>query len=170
MYKIKEIVVLVLMLFTININVSAYETESYYLKNAHGDVTGIANAGGTITAEYVYDSFGNILTATLNTTNPFRYCGEYIDHESGMVYLRNRYYNPTLGRFITEDTYWNLDNMIYGDNKDFVKFDTVVRERTDCDSNIVFSQKSNYKFEKKITLYTNKIPDLKAISGSILRG
>lgn len=77
MHKIKEIVVLVLMLFTININVSAYETESYYLKNAHGDVTGIANAGGTMTAEYVYDSFGNIFTVTPNTTNPFGYCGEY---------------------------------------------------------------------------------------------
>ena len=35
--------------------------------------------------------------------NPFRYCGEYYDAESGFIYLRNRYYDPATGRFITED-------------------------------------------------------------------
>ena len=35
--------------------------------------------------------------------NPFRYCGEYYDAESGFIYLRNRYYDPSTGRFITED-------------------------------------------------------------------
>ena len=38
-----------------------------------------------------------------NDTNPFRYCGEYFDKESGSIYLRNRYYTPSNGRFITED-------------------------------------------------------------------
>ncbi len=36
-------------------------------------------------------------------TNPFRYCGEYYDSETGLIYLRNRYYDSTLGRFISED-------------------------------------------------------------------
>ena len=36
--------------------------------------------------------------------NPYRYCGEYFDNETGYVYLRARYYAPTLGRFISEDT------------------------------------------------------------------
>ena len=44
------------------------------------------------------------------------YCGEYYDAESGFIYLRNRYYDPSIGRFITEDPYWNVDNMIYGDD------------------------------------------------------
>ena len=34
---------------------------------------------------------------------PFGYCGEYTDSESGLVYLRNRYYDPSTGSFITED-------------------------------------------------------------------
>ena len=42
-----------------------------------------------------------------NTTsadnNPFRYCGEYFDDETGFIYLRNRYYDPSIGRFTTED-------------------------------------------------------------------
>ena len=35
--------------------------------------------------------------------NPFGYAGEYTDEETGLIYLRNRYYAPNEGRFITED-------------------------------------------------------------------
>ena len=38
-----------------------------------------------------------------NDNNPFRYSGEYTDGETGMIYLRARYYDPGLGRFISED-------------------------------------------------------------------
>ena len=43
----------------------------------------------------------------------FRYCGEYFDKETGTLYLRARYYDPGLGRFITEDSYWSTRNNIY---------------------------------------------------------
>ena len=46
-----------------------------------------------------------------------RYCGEYYDQETGMIYLRNRYYDPSIGRFISEDTHWNPNNMVYGDKE-----------------------------------------------------
>ena len=36
-------------------------------------------------------------------TNPFRYCGEYYDSEIGQIYLRARYYDPTVGRFTQSD-------------------------------------------------------------------
>lgn len=36
--------------------------------------------------------------------NPFRYCGEYLDIETGYIYLRARYYDPSIGRFISEDS------------------------------------------------------------------
>ena len=36
-------------------------------------------------------------------TNPFRYCGEYYDIEIGQIYLRARYYDPSLGRFTQQD-------------------------------------------------------------------
>lgn len=36
-------------------------------------------------------------------TNLFQYCGEYTDLCSGLIYLRNRYYDPSIGRFISED-------------------------------------------------------------------
>ncbi len=33
------------------------------------------------------------------------YCSEYFDTETGTVYLRARYYNPSIGRFISRDSY-----------------------------------------------------------------
>ena len=43
-------------------------------------------------------------------TNPFRYCGEYYDTETGTYYLRARYYNPKIGRFLARDTYKGENN------------------------------------------------------------
>ncbi len=37
--------------------------------------------------------------------NPYRYCGEYLDLETNTYYLRARNYDPTTGRFLSEDTY-----------------------------------------------------------------
>lgn len=40
---------------------------------------------------------------TLGKRNPFRYRGYVLDEESGLYYLRSRYYNPRLQRFISAD-------------------------------------------------------------------
>ena len=74
---------------------------SIYLKNAHGDVTGISDEYGIPEERYQFDAFGNTQTET--EPAPFGYSGEYRDAESGLIYLRNRYYDPETGRFITED-------------------------------------------------------------------
>src|SRR5258708_6823474 len=36
-------------------------------------------------------------------SNPFQYAGEYVDAESGLYYLRARYYDPTSSQFIARD-------------------------------------------------------------------
>ncbi len=74
-------------------------TADSFIKNAHGDVTDLTNRNVT----YDYDAYGNLRTDNMTDSNPFRYCGEYQDKESGLIYLRNRYYDPTVGRFINED-------------------------------------------------------------------
>ena len=75
----------------------------YYTFNAHGDVVGLVNAAGTQTKTYAYDACGNEKDRIGADTNPFRYCGEYFDVESGIYYLRARYYDPSIGRFTQED-------------------------------------------------------------------
>ena len=91
-------------------------TTSYYLYNGHGDVVQLANAAGAVTKTYDYDAFGVEQSPSETDANPYRYCGEYFDLSSGTYYLRARYYDPTIGRFLSEDTHWNTSNMIYGDN------------------------------------------------------
>jgi RHS repeat-associated protein len=86
----------------------------WYLFNGRGDVVQLANGAGVVLRTYVYDAFGVEREPDESDVNPWRYCAEYFDRETGTVYLRHRYYNPRLGRFMTEDPYWNVGNMIYG--------------------------------------------------------
>ncbi|WP_113672604.1 RHS repeat-associated core domain-containing protein [Vallitalea guaymasensis] len=79
--------------------------KNYYLFNGHGNVTGLTDVNGDITKQYNYDAFGVEQSPDENDNNPFRYCGEYLDKETGNIYLRARYYNPIVGRFVTEDSY-----------------------------------------------------------------
>ncbi len=78
---------------------------TYYTQNAHGDVVNLTNANGEVTKKYTYDAFGVEKNIDKNDTNAFRYCGEYFDSESGTIYLRARYYDPEIGRFISRDSF-----------------------------------------------------------------
>jgi RHS repeat-associated protein len=50
-----------------------------------------------------YDSFGNLISQTGTTKTPLEFQGKYYDQESGLNYFYHRYYNPAVGRFISED-------------------------------------------------------------------
>ena len=78
-------------------------TSYMMLKNDHGDVVGLT-ANGEVKADYTYSAYGELIADGSNgINNPIRYAGEYTDEESGLIYLRARYYDPGLGRFISED-------------------------------------------------------------------
>jgi len=77
--------------------------EYYYLYNGHGDVVQIVNSAGNIVNNYEYDEWGNITSQTEGIANDFKYAGEAYDSETGFYYLRARYYDPTVGRFISKD-------------------------------------------------------------------
>lgn len=77
----------------------------YYVMNPHGDVIQLVDKSGKVTKNYDYDSFGNEINPDKDDDNPFRYSGEYYDKETETIYLRARYYQPNVGRFLTRDTY-----------------------------------------------------------------
>lgn len=54
---------------------------------------------------YSYDGFGNIFESREDITNRILYTGQQYDRETEQYYLRARYYNPVIGRFMQEDTY-----------------------------------------------------------------
>ena len=53
----------------------------------------------------VLDSSGNEITSLthIGRLNPFRYRGYHYDECTGLYYLKTRYYDPEIGRFITID-------------------------------------------------------------------
>jgi len=82
---------------------------SYFLYNGHGDVAQTVSEDGEIENQYDYDIFGNPTLTVENYQNSIRYAGEFYDAETGLYYLRARYYDPYIGRFISEDSYWGED-------------------------------------------------------------
>ena len=79
--------------------------KTYYVTDMHGNVVQLLDESGNVTKTYEYDSFGNEVKPEKKDENPYRYCGEYYDKETEEVYLRARYYESSVGRFITRDTY-----------------------------------------------------------------
>lgn len=95
----------------------------YYLHNGHSDVVGVVDPSAAMLATYRYDAFGVPTEATGTFDNPFRYTTEPYDGETGAIYLRSRYYQPALGRFMTQDTWpgdpllpWTRNQYVYVGN------------------------------------------------------
>ncbi|MFD3483256.1 RHS repeat-associated core domain-containing protein [Streptomyces sp. NPDC058665] len=73
-----------------------------YLTDALGSVVGLANADGTVATSYTYDPYGQPTTSGASSTNPYTFTGRESDG-TGLLYYRNRYYDPESGRFISQD-------------------------------------------------------------------
>ena len=77
----------------------------------------LTNTSGQVTKDYTYDAFGSEVMPVAGDVNPFRYAGEYTDAETGYQYLRARYYDANVGRFLTEDPIKDGSNWyIYANN------------------------------------------------------
>ena len=80
-----------------------------YVKNLQGDIVAILDENGNAVVSYGYDAWGaplwctGELAETLGKVQPFRYRGYVFDEETGLYYLRSRYYNPRWGRFVNAD-------------------------------------------------------------------
>jgi RHS repeat-associated protein len=75
----------------------------FYLKDGHSGVRQLSNGVGQVTHAYDYDAYGRLLSATSGTENNYGYQVQRTDSDSGLQYLRARYYNPNIGRFASID-------------------------------------------------------------------
>ena len=65
----------------------------------------ITGEKGAIQNSYHYDAFGAVEERQQGIENRILYTGQQYDQMTGQYYLRARYYNPVLGRFLQEDVY-----------------------------------------------------------------
>jgi RHS repeat-associated protein len=76
---------------------------TYLVTDALGSVRGTVNSGGALTAATSYDAWGNPMTAGgLSAVTAFGFAGGYTDPD-GLIYLVNRYYDPSTGQFLSVD-------------------------------------------------------------------
>ena len=74
-----------------------------------GSITHAVDNSGLIKNEYSYDAFGirtSLTTMPSVSYGHYGYTGQEYDGETGLLYLRARYYDPTIGRFISADPFW----------------------------------------------------------------
>jgi len=75
----------------------------FYLTDALGSTICMADTGGATQKTYKYDAWGNILEQDGNSGNPRTFTGHFLDEETGLLYFGARYYDSSLGRFISQD-------------------------------------------------------------------
>jgi RHS repeat-associated protein len=75
---------------------------SALLVDALGSTLELADASGTLQTHYTYDPFGATTALGMSSTNAGQFTGRDNDG-TGPYYYRARYYDPKIGRFISED-------------------------------------------------------------------
>jgi RHS repeat-associated protein len=78
----------------------------FYHYDGLGSTTALSDSAGNVVNKYAYDPFGNLSSGGAETVpNPLRYVGGFgvMDETNGLLFMRARYYSPTMGRFITKD-------------------------------------------------------------------
>ncbi|MDD5452108.1 MAG: RHS repeat-associated core domain-containing protein [Desulfovibrionales bacterium] len=76
-----------------------------YHFNAIGSTVAMTDQSQNIVNKYAYDPFGKVLNQQEAISQPFKFVGQYgvMTEPNGFYYMRARYYDPNVGRFISED-------------------------------------------------------------------
>ncbi len=114
----------------------SYNNNQYwYHYDQHGNVIRMTDVNGATVAQYQYDAWGNI-TYPLGTgieiqdLNPYRYAGYWYDRDIDKYYLKARYYDASIGRFLSKDPLevrvgdsLSLNAYTYGENNPVMMVD-----------------------------------------------
>ncbi len=78
-----------------------------------GSTRMVSDSSGASQATYTYGPYGNVTASSGTITNPMRFASQYQDSESGLYYLRLRYYDFGTGQFISQDPIGSVTRQQY---------------------------------------------------------
>jgi RHS repeat-associated protein len=85
-------------------------TRHYALQDANFNVVAIVGSTGSVVRRYSYDAYGHSITLEADFTPgayeydfEYRYAGYRWDYETQLLQVRNRWYHPRLGRWVSRD-------------------------------------------------------------------
>ncbi len=89
----------------------AGDTTRYYTTDANHNVTAVIDAAtGNVVTRYAYTPYGDATAYDTDWSNPTTptedgplYCGYFFDAESELYQVRNRYYDSSIGGFVSRD-------------------------------------------------------------------
>ncbi|MDR3615538.1 MAG: RHS repeat-associated core domain-containing protein [Candidatus Obscuribacterales bacterium] len=90
------------------IQVTSAGVVTYYHANAQGSIIGVSNSAGAVTSKNLYGTFGETVGVSGTT---FGFTGQRYDGDTGLYYYKNRYYSPTIGRFLQTDPLGYVDDL-----------------------------------------------------------
>lgn len=150
----------------------------FYLYDFRGSVIGITDENGELVKYYQYDPWGRVYNegGSLNWQNPFQYVGKWgvQKDENDVYYMQARYYQPSTGRFISEDPIWHYNLFPYADNDPINRIDPK-GEKSTLKYNVktfaneqVFTLKDFYEYNKNFDY--NQIINQRPISNGMPGG
>jgi RHS repeat-associated protein len=81
-----------------------------YHFDGNANTVAVTDANQNVVNSYGYDPYGTVTsqleqTTPVNTAQPFKFVGQFgvMAEPNGLYYMRARYYDPSVGRFISED-------------------------------------------------------------------
>jgi len=103
------------------ISESSSAFDFFYHYDGLGSVAGLTDPSGKLAGRYVYDAWGqtdlSVPDTQIGTKNKFRFTGEALDPATQLYYLRARYYDPSVGRFLVQDLLPGFARLVLSRNR-----------------------------------------------------
>lgn len=88
-------------------------TRRHYHRDQLGSTRLLTDNSGTAIGTATFSAYGNRTSVTGTSTTPLGYAGQYTDVETGLQYLRARYYDPSTGVFVSRDPLASTTREVY---------------------------------------------------------
>lgn len=95
------------------VQIDAEEEPTYLHHDQLGNTRLLTNKAGEAAATFTYSAYGQLAAKTGTATTPLGYAGQYTDPDTGLQYLRARFYDPVTAQFLTSDPIRSLTREPY---------------------------------------------------------